>query len=202
MMGAGIVTIGSLVIALLASLSMVPTSEVLLLPQADGSPSSVVVVSGSDLQTLSTPYQRATAVQGKKPTHDSLDPAAVQNAYPALFSAMPPAPQRFTVYFEPGGTELTPESQADLVKIIAAAQERAGADILVIGHTDAQGNEGENDALSLQRAQQVREMLLHDPHSVRPDLIEARGRGKRELAVPTADGVAEARNRRVEIVLR
>jgi OOP family OmpA-OmpF porin len=201
-MGPALVALGVTVMALLAGRAIPPTSEVLLLPQADGSPSSVVVVSGTERQTLSAPYQRATAIQGQKPTQDSLDPVAVQNAYPALFSAMPPPPQHFTIYFEPGGTELTTASKADLAKIIAAAQQRAGADILVIGHTDAQGDDGENDALSLQRAQQVRDMLLHDPQSVRADLIEARGRGKRELAVPTADGVAEARNRRVEIVLR
>jgi flagellar motor protein MotB len=47
-----------------------------------------------------------------------------------------------------------------------------------------------------------RQMLLQDPQSVTAELIEASGRGKRQLAVPTADGVAEARNRRVEIVLR
>jgi outer membrane protein OmpA-like peptidoglycan-associated protein len=34
------------------------------------------------------------------------------------------------------------------------------------------------------------------------DNIVAVGRGKREPAVPTADGVAEPRNRRVEIVVR
>ncbi len=33
-------------------------------------------------------------------------------------------------------------------------------------------------------------------------LLVAIGRGKRELLVPTADGVAEPRNRRVEIVVR
>nr|WP_315246375.1 OmpA family protein [uncultured Albidiferax sp.] len=201
-MGPALVAMGLAVMALLAGRTIPPSSEVLLLPQADGSPSSVVVVSGPELQTLSTPFQRATVVVGEKTTQDMLDPVFVQSAYPALFSAMPPPPQHFTVYFEPGGTELIPASRAALAKVIAAAHQRAGADILVTGHTDAQGNEGENDALSLQRAQQVREMLLHDPQSVRSDLIEARGRGKRELAIPTADGVAEARNRRVEIVLR
>ena len=34
------------------------------------------------------------------------------------------------------------------------------------------------------------------------DKVVTIGRGKRELAVPTADGVAEPRNRRVEILVR
>lgn len=202
MMGAALVTIGGLVIALLAGRAVLPKSEIVLLPQTDGSPSSVVVVSGTASQILSSPYQRASIALGQVPTQDSLNPSAVQQAFPALFSAMPPVPELYTVYFEPGGTTLTPESQADLVKVAAAAHQRAGADILVIGHTDAQGDDDANDALSLQRAQQVRQMLLQDPGAVKAELIEARGRGKRQLAVPTVDGVAEARNRRVEIVLR
>ncbi|WP_295960598.1 OmpA family protein [Rhodoferax sp.] len=202
MMGPAIVAIGGLVIALLAGRAIPPKSEVVLLPQADGSPSSVVVVSGTASQTLFTPYQRASVVLGQVPTQDNLDSSAVQQAFPALFSAMPPPPEYYTVYFEVGDTTLTTESQADLVKVLAAAHQRAGADILVIGHTDAQGDDSDNDTLSLQRAQQVRQMLLQDPESVKAELIEARGRGKRQLAVPTADGVAEARNRRVEIVLR
>ena len=92
MMGAGILTLGTVLIALLAARPTPPSVDVVLLPQADGTPSSVVVVSGPDRQTLSAPYQRATATQGQPPTQDSLDPAAVQQAYPALFSAMPPPP--------------------------------------------------------------------------------------------------------------
>jgi outer membrane protein OmpA-like peptidoglycan-associated protein len=127
--------------ALLAGRATPPTVDVVLLPQADGTPSSVVVVAGPDSQTLSTPYQHTRATLGKAPTLDSLDPAAVQQAYPSLFSAMPPPPERFTVYFEPGGIQLTPTSKADLAKIVAAARQRSGADILVLGHTDAQGSD-------------------------------------------------------------
>lgn len=83
-----------------------------------------------------------------------------------------------------------------------AARQRAGADILVIGHNDAQGDDGTNAALALQRALQVHQMLLQDPGAVKADWIEALGQGKRQLAVATAYGVAEARDRRVEIAIR
>ena len=79
MMGPAIVAVGALVIALLAGRAMPPSTQVVLLPQADGSPSSVVVVSGTASQTLVTPYQRATVVQGQGPRQDTLDPAAVPN---------------------------------------------------------------------------------------------------------------------------
>ena len=57
-----------------------------------------------------------------------------------------------------------------------------------------------NDALARQRAETVRAALI--ARGARAENIVAIGRGKRELLVPTADGVAEPRNRRVEIVVR
>jgi flagellar motor protein MotB len=37
---------------------------------------------------------------------------------------------------------------------------------------------------------------------VAPESIQASGRGKRDLLIPTPDGIAEPRNRRVEIFVR
>jgi outer membrane protein OmpA-like peptidoglycan-associated protein len=73
-------------------------------------------------------------------------------------------------------------------------------DVQVIGHTDAVGSNAVNDPLSRQRADVVRSGLV--ARGVPADRIVASGRGKREPAVPTADGVAEPRNRRVEILVR
>ena len=73
-------------------------------------------------------------------------------------------------------------------------------DVLVIGHTDKVGNDAVNDALSRQRADVVRKALV--ARGVAPENIVVIGRGKRDPIVPTADGVAEARNRRVEILVR
>jgi outer membrane protein OmpA-like peptidoglycan-associated protein len=71
---------------------------------------------------------------------------------------------------------------------------------VVIGHTDSVGTLAYNDRLSLARAERVREMLV--AMGIPAARIQAAGRGKRELLVPTDDNVAEARNRRVEINVR
>jgi outer membrane protein OmpA-like peptidoglycan-associated protein len=73
-------------------------------------------------------------------------------------------------------------------------------DVLVVGHTDAVGSDQFNDALGQQRAETVRIALMR--LGVPADDIHAISRGKRALAVPTADGVAEPRNRRVVIIVR
>ena len=77
---------------------------------------------------------------------------------------------------------------------------RKVADVLVVGHTDTVGSDQFNDALALKRAEAIRRALIE--RGVAPADVVAVGRGKRELLVQTPDGVAEPRNRRVEIVVR
>ena len=73
-------------------------------------------------------------------------------------------------------------------------------DVLVVGHTDLVGTHPFNDALSRQRAELIRNELVR--LGVAPENIEVVARGKREPIVPPADGVAEPRNRRVEVIVR
>ena len=99
-----------------------------------------------------------------------------------------------------GGTALTAESQVRLIETRDEALRRSGAELVVIGHTDTVGSQSSNDALSLRRAQQVRNLYIQSGFPAAR--IEAVGRGERELAVPTPDETDEPRNRRVEILLR
>jgi OOP family OmpA-OmpF porin len=55
-------------------------------------------------------------------------------------------------------------------------------------------------ALSLRRADTVREALIAG--GIDANTITVAGRGESEPAVPTADGVREQANRRVEIVIQ
>ena len=73
-------------------------------------------------------------------------------------------------------------------------------DIMVIGHTDTVGGLEYNDRLSRARAERLRDLLAE--LGIPAARIEAAGRGKRELLVPTEENVSEARNRRVEINVR
>ncbi|MDM0012318.1 OmpA family protein [Variovorax sp. J22P168] len=187
--------------ALLAACSS-PGTRVVLLPQSDGRPSAVVVSTEDGEETLSTPYERATAKLGAKgaPTIDKANPERVQRDNRMLFELLPPPAQSFTVYFEPGGTVLTAASQATLTEALAAARGRSGGEIVVTGHTDTVGPAALNDSLSLTRAQQIRQLFI--ARDFPSNRIEAVGRGERELAVRTAEDVDEPRNRRVTIEVR
>jgi hypothetical protein len=110
-----------------------------------------------------TSAPRLRRVPPGAPRLDQADPAKVQAENRALFEMAPPRPQRYTLYFDAGGTVLTAESQKVLEEVLAAALARSGGDMVITGHTDTMGTGPSNDALSAQRAQQVRQMLAGAP---------------------------------------
>jgi outer membrane protein OmpA-like peptidoglycan-associated protein len=114
--------------------------------------------------------------------------------------ALPGSPTSFTLYFLEGKDELTAESQAQLEDVFAELKRRPLPDIVVIGHTDTVGALDFNDHLSRARADRMRDLLVE--RGLPADRIQAAGRGKRELLIPTDDNVSEPRNRRVEINVR
>ncbi|MGH6919021.1 MAG: OmpA family protein, partial [Geminicoccaceae bacterium] len=83
----------------------------------------------------------------------------------------------------------------------AAADYRAGGapQVSVTGYTDTSGPAEYNLVLSQQRAETVADALVQE--GVPATDIVTIGRGEENLLVPTADGVVEPRNRRVEIVV-
>ena len=174
---------------------------IVLLPEKDGRSTAVTVSQGSSQVVLDRPYAAASAGAaggGVRPAQSSA--AEVQARFGAALAAQPPRPTSFVLYFVEGRDTLTEESKAVVDRVFAEIAARPAPDIAVIGHTDSVGNAAANDALSLQRAETIRRELLQ--RGITPENVQASGRGERELLVPTADNVAEPRNRRVEIIVR
>lgn len=177
-----------------------PATRVILLPNVDGHASTLTLSTGTDVVTLDKPYQLADVRRDMSAHVQQLDAQAVQNRYPNLLKATPKAEEKFLLYFLTGGTELTEESEQTLKTVLAKARERRGGELVIIGHTDAQGDAAQNDALSLQRAQRLRDAIAVTGFSA--EHVQAYGRGERDLLIPTQDGVADARNRRAQIIVR
>jgi OOP family OmpA-OmpF porin len=194
-----------LVFATLTSFSLcllgacAPVHRVILLPQEGGTPSAVEVRTKSETVVLSNPYATASINKNGGVEQGVTSAKEVAEKYQVLLSQQPQAALRFTLYFA-DGARLTPESEVLMMQALARAATRPGAEIFVTGHTDTTGALEINDALSLERAKAIRARLIAG--GFKSDLIEAIGRGKRELAVPTADEVPEPQNRRVEILVR
>ena len=129
-----------------------------------------------------------------------LSEAEVKEAFGPTLAALPGRPATFTLYFLEGKDELTPESKVEMDRVLAELKRRPLPDIMVIGHSDSVGGLSYNDKLSLARAERTRQMMIG--MGIPADRIQAAGRGKRELLVPTEDNVSEPRNRRVEINVR
>jgi hypothetical protein len=106
---------------------------------------------------------------------------------------------RYMVTFALDGVTLSPEDRQVIAQ--AAADYRAGGapQVTVTGYTDTSGPAEYNLVLSQQRAETVADALVEE--GVPATDIVTIGRGEEDLLVPTADGVREPRNRRVEIVV-
>jgi outer membrane protein OmpA-like peptidoglycan-associated protein len=190
-----------LVAALASLLAACATQErVILLPEAGGvgAPSLAVSQHGQDIM-LDRPYAAAELTIAD-PWRYQATPAEVQSRFGDALAAQPARAMHFTLNFTEGSDELTADSQRTLALMFADVAKRPVRDIVVVGPTDAVGSDGYNDELALKRAQAVRTMLI--ARGIPGQDIVAIGRGKRELLVPTPNGVAEPRNRRVEIVVR
>ena len=174
-----------------------PTSRITLLPEEDGRTSAVSVKTRSGTELLARPYQTASMDSTGNILTGETSAEAVRERHKLIFSVQ--ATERFTLYFESGGAVLTPQSKAHMALVLLSATQRSGGEITITGYADSVGKPEVNVALSLERAKTLRDLLLKN--GFKAELIKTAGQGQRELAVPTAEGVDEPRNRRAEIVL-
>ncbi len=109
------------------------------------------------------------------------------------------APEPFTVYFAFDSSAVDAAGNRVIDDAVATANDLGIVDYTITGHADRSGAEDYNLQLSLRRADAVRSALVS--RGVKEGGISVAGRGEAEPAVPTADGVREPANRRVEIIL-
>ena len=172
-----------------------------ILPDGQGK-AGVLTVTPKEGQalTLEGAYASAVGKAGSSPVPAKLTEEEIKAAFAEALSARPDAPVKFTLYFREGSDELTPESKKDFENLLAEVKKRPAPDVIVVGHTDRVGYMQDNDRLALRRAEKMRQELVR--LGLPADSVQAAGRGEREPLVPTADEVAEPKNRRVEMLVR
>ena len=163
-----------------------------------------------------------TTIEGEYKTHNVMvglmlrfpEPAPAPRAMPVAAPPPPPppaaappppapapaVPKTYLVFFDFDKSDITPEA-ARIIKQAADDAKRGNVRLIVAtGHADRSGPVGYNQRLSERRAAAVKGALVRE--GVAEGTIQTAGRGENENLVPTADGVREPRNRRVEIVFR
>lgn len=179
-----------------------PSQEmVVLLPDAEGKVGTIVVETDKGEQVvLNSAYATARASAAGTVKRETAKEEEVRQTFQSALAAQPPKPVSFTLYFQTGTDEFTDAAKPEVQRFLDALKRRESAEITVIGHTDLVGDNEGNDDLSVKRAERVKSMLID--LGIPAERISVAGRGKREPAVPTVQGVDEPRNRRVEIDVR
>jgi outer membrane protein OmpA-like peptidoglycan-associated protein len=173
-----------------------------LLPDPSGKVGKIIISNQRGTQTLDQARQ-FLVVKSKTDSPDevsTMDEAGVLAIFGRALAIQPLPPTRFLLYFEPESYQPLPASESEIPRIMQAIKNRNSMDISVNGHTDLKGKDDYNYNLSFLRAQQVRKIL--EEQGVDPAAITTTSHGSSNPLVPTADNVAEPRNRRVEVIVR
>ncbi|MCW5659581.1 MAG: OmpA family protein [Burkholderiaceae bacterium] len=101
------------------------------------------------------------------------------------------------ISFDTGRADIKPEMRPVLDQLTKGLDPKV--QVTVVGHTDSTGSDAINDALSVERAQAVRNYL--SVRGVDAQRINVQGRGSREPVASNANDSGRAQNRRVEIFL-
>jgi adhesin transport system outer membrane protein len=175
-----------------------PKSMVVLMPSEDGTVGKVTVTSSGETKQLDKAYDGLQL--GGHGTPFKVDQSDVNRIFGSALEILPEAEASFTLYFLTNSTSMDQESQKLLPEIFRAVSKYKSTDVSVIGHTDSTGTSEFNAVLGLNRAKAVAEIL----NSMGIDManISIVSHGDGNPLVPTPRGVAEPKNRRVEIIIR
>lgn len=173
-----------------------------LLRDPDGHVGEIVVQTEGGLQVLSEAGQAVVVrdIKEPPPLPTLFDEQQIQAIFGKALGAEPPAPEKFILYFNVNSTHLLLESEAMIPEIIKCIQERKSFDIHINGYSDRTGTYKYNLALSLKRADYIQQQLVNA--GIENRYIATTATGEANPLVPTVDGVAEPRNRRVEVIVR
>src|ERR1700739_2833772 len=117
---------------------------------------------------------------------------------PPVQAPVPSVPKSYLVFFDFNKSDLTAQAKGIVDQAAANAGPAHVTRLTVTGHTDTVGSDAYNMRLSRRRAESVAAQLEQD--GIAAGEIQIVAKGKRDLLVPTADGVKEPQNRRVQIV--
>ena len=194
--------VACLLVALGGCAAPPPRQSIVLVPDPSGHVGAAEVRTQAGAQQLkkSGDMARTQGASAAPLALGTADAAFLSATFGEALAVEPPPAQTFALLFENGSSVLRADSLGQLDEIATASHRRMAVRVTISGHTDAVGSDRLNDALARARAEEVKQQLLR--RQVPPALISTSSHGKGNPLVPTPDGVAEPRNRRVVVIVR
>jgi len=175
---------------------------VVLLPGPDGKTGQILVSNEGGSMLISNPEQateiHSATVAPSEPF--AMNVEKIREEFGEALSALPSPPIHFILYFHTGTTIITEESRKLLEKILPEVASRKTIEVSVVGHTDTEGSRKMNQELGMERAMEIKKLIVSQ--GIDPGIIEVTSHGEGNPLVKTPDDVPEPRNRRVEVILR
>jgi outer membrane protein OmpA-like peptidoglycan-associated protein len=190
----------ALACAVLLSACSTTQELVVLLPGEDGQVGAVAIAAPQRTTILNTPLEAAKIDTQGRVTQDTLSEEEVKRTFAEALAARPPKALSFVLYFVANSNEIMPDSRVTLDALLAEVAKRQAVEVQITGHTDRVGKIEDNDRLSMERAETIRDVLIKN--GLHTSFIRTVGRGEREPLIPTPDEQVEPRNRRVEVIVR
>tara|TARA_R110002167_G_scaffold341088_1_gene549273 strand:- start:168 stop:1451 length:1284 start_codon:yes stop_codon:yes gene_type:complete len=103
------------------------------------------------------------------------------------------------ILFAVNSDKIKPESYGVLKEIAGILKESNDVKVIIVGHTDSDGDEASNLELSKKRATSVKNALSSD-FGIDASRMETDGKGESQPEVPNKDAISKAKNRRVEFI--
>jgi OmpA-OmpF porin, OOP family len=128
-----------------------------------------------------------------KPAAAPVDPTVCQQLFSELLA-------KGTIRFESGRATIDPDSAGLLDRLIETALRCPTADIEIAGHTDADGEDAFNQALSEKRAQAVADYLVRA--GLPANRFTATGYGSTQPVATNDTDEGKAQNRRIDFLVR
>ena len=175
-------------------------SLVIVLPDESGKVGAVEFDDGKNKILLDKQLAAAKITTAGKVEAVAVTQKDVDEIFAATLASLPTVPKRFRLYFQGDSARLTDKSRKDFEGVFDDISNRSAYEVEVTGHTDSVGDSKYNEKLSVRRAAAVRDKLVG--RGIKQELIFVYGRGENDLFVKTPDNRHEARNRRVEIMVR
>jgi OmpA-OmpF porin, OOP family len=103
------------------------------------------------------------------------------------------------ILFDVNSDKIKPESYGVLKDISNVLSENSGVKVLIVGHTDADGKDEDNLALSKRRAESVKNALVNE-FKIEASRIQTDGKGESQPVDKNNTPEGKANNRRVEFI--